>query len=110
MSKKIESLRNNLLFKLNAIGDYSTHKEIWDAFYEYEKELRHPAVIIGFRKRYFFDGALWYKQDEGKKLEIMTNEEIEVMKENTVEGQWLLDGKFQYRTDIRTWVTKEIWV
>jgi hypothetical protein len=40
----------------------------------------------------------------------MTNEEIEVMKKNTVEGQWLLDGKFEDRTDIRTWVTEENWV
>jgi hypothetical protein len=45
MNKKLEGLRNNLLFKLNAIGDYSTHKEMWDAFYEYEKELRQPAVM-----------------------------------------------------------------
>jgi len=43
MNKKLEGLRNNLLFKLNAIGDYSTHKEMWDAFYEYEKKLRQPA-------------------------------------------------------------------
>jgi hypothetical protein len=58
-------------------------------------------------KRYFFDGIFWYKKDEGKKLEIMTNDEIEVMKKNTVEGQWLLDGKFENRTDIRTLVTEE---
>jgi hypothetical protein len=30
------------------------------------------------------------------------------MKKNTVEGQWLLDGKFEERTDIRTWVTEEM--
>jgi hypothetical protein len=48
-----------------------------------------------------------YKHDEGKKLQIITNEEIEVMEKNTVEGQWLLDGKFENRTDIRTWVTDE---
>lgn len=45
MNKKLEGLRNNLLFKLNAIGDYNTHKEMWDAFYEYEKELHQPAVM-----------------------------------------------------------------
>jgi hypothetical protein len=73
-------------------------------------ELGISDVIPSFRKRYFFDGIFWYKRDEGKKLEIMTNEEIEVMKKNTVEGQWLLDGKFEDRTDIRTWVTEENWV
>jgi hypothetical protein len=32
------------------------------------------------------------------------------MKKNTVEGQWLLDGKFEERDDIRTWITEENWV
>jgi len=45
MNKKIKGLRNNLLFKLNAIGNYSTHKEMWDAFYEYEKELSQFGVM-----------------------------------------------------------------
>jgi len=44
MNKKLEGLRNDLLFKLNAIGDYNTHKEMWDTFYEYEKELRKHDV------------------------------------------------------------------
>lgn len=66
-------------------------------------------VIPSFRRRYFFDGMFWYKKDEGKKLEILNYKEIEVMFENTVEGQWL-DGEFQERTDIRTWVTEENWV
>jgi hypothetical protein len=75
-----------------------------------DKKLHISDVIPSFRKRYFFNGIFWEKQDEGKRLEIMTNEEIEVMKKNTVEGQWLLDGKFEDRTDIRTWVTEENWV
>jgi hypothetical protein len=74
------------------------------------EKLHISDVIPSFRKRYFFNGMFWYKQDEGKRLEIMTNEEIDVMKKNTVEGQWLLDGKFEDRTDIRTWVTEENWV
>jgi hypothetical protein len=32
-------LRNNLLLELNAIGDYKSHKKLWDAFYAYEEEL-----------------------------------------------------------------------
>jgi hypothetical protein len=72
-----------------------------------DKKLHISDVIPSFNKRYFFDGIFWYKKDEGKKLEIMTNDEIEVMKKNTVEGQWLLDDKFENRTDIRTWVTEE---
>ena len=75
-----------------------------------DKKLHISDVIPSFRKRYFSNGMFWYKQDEGKRLKIMTNEEIEVMKKNTVEGQWLLDGKFENRTDIRTWVTEENWV
>ncbi len=67
-------------------------------------------VIPNFRRRYFFDGIFWYREDEGKKLEILTYKEIEVMKKNTVEGQWFKDGEFQERTDIRTWVTEEPWV
>ena len=43
MNNKLEGLRNNILFKLNAIGDYNTHKDMWDAFYEYEKELLQNA-------------------------------------------------------------------
>jgi hypothetical protein len=68
-----------------------------------DEKLHISDVIPGFRKRYFFDGIFWYKQDEGKGLEIMTDEEIVVMKKNTIEGQWLLDGKFEDRTDIRTY-------
>ena len=67
-------------------------------------------VMPRFRKRYFFDGIFWYKKDEGKGIEKLNDEEIEIMKTNTVEGQWLLDGTFEERTDIRTWVTKENWI
>jgi hypothetical protein len=74
------------------------------------EKLYKSNVMPSFRKRYFFDGIFWYKENEGKELEIMTNEEIEIMVENTVEGQWLLDGKFENRTDIRTWVSEKNWV
>ena len=74
------------------------------------EKLHISDVIPSFRRRYFFDGLFWYKRDEGKGIEMLNNEQIEVMKKNTVEGQWLLEGKFEERTDIRTWITEENWV
>ena len=75
-----------------------------------DKKLHISDVIPSFHRRYFFDGIFWYKKDEGKRLEILDDEQIDIMKKNTVEGQWLLDGKFEKRTDIRTWTTTENWV
>jgi hypothetical protein len=75
-----------------------------------DKKLHISDVIPSFRRRYFFDGIFWYKKDDGKGLEMLNNEQIEIMKKNTIEGQWLLDGKFEERTDIRTWITEENWV
>lgn len=75
-----------------------------------DKKLHISDVIPNFRRRYFFDGIFWYKKDEGKRIEMLNDEQIEIMKKNTVEGQWLLDGKFEERTDIRTWTTEENWV
>jgi len=75
-----------------------------------DEKLHLSIVIPSFRRRYFFDGIFWYKKDDGKGIEMLNNEQIKVMKKNTVEGQWLLDGKFEERTDIRTWITEENWV
>jgi hypothetical protein len=75
-----------------------------------DKKLHIPDVAPSFRRRYFFDGNFWYKKDDGKRIERINQEQIDIMKKNTIEGQWLLDGKFQNRTDIRTWVTEENWV
>ena len=38
--KTTEQLRNELIFQLNAIGNYETHKDMWDAFYRYEEHLK----------------------------------------------------------------------
>ena len=75
-----------------------------------DKQLDIPVAIPSFRRRYFFDGNFWYKKDDGKGIEQINQEQIDIMKKNTVEGQWLLDGKFEDRTDIRTWITEENWV
>ena len=74
------------------------------------EKLHISDVIPSFHRRYFFDGIFWYKKDEGKGIEMINDKQIEIMKKNTVEGQWLLDGKFEERTDIRTWITEENWV
>jgi len=76
-----------------------------------DKKLHISDVIHSFHRRYFFDGIFWYKRcDITGKLLQLDNFQINVMIKNTVEGQWLLDGKFEDRTDIRTWVTEENWV
>ena len=75
-----------------------------------DKQLDIIVVIPSFRRRYFFDGNFWYKKDDGKGIEQINEEQIDIMKKNTVEGQWLLDGKFEERDDIRTWITEENWV
>ena len=66
----------------------------------------YPVFVEGI----FLMVSFGIKKDEGKGIEMLNNEQIEVMKKNTVEGQWLLDGKFEERTDIRTWITEENWV
>lgn len=63
-----------------------------------------------YNRRYFFNGTFWFKKDDGQRIEKLSPEETEIMKKNTVEGQWvsvLGEEKFQERTDIRTWVTNE---
>lgn len=60
-----------------------------------------------FRRRYYFDGYFWYKIDEGKKMEQLNQQHIDIMKRNTIEGQWVSDSEFQIRNDVRTWVTKQ---
>jgi benzoyl-CoA reductase/2-hydroxyglutaryl-CoA dehydratase subunit BcrC/BadD/HgdB len=40
----IKSLRNELLFKLNLVGSYETHKELWDSFYKYEEALNNAIT------------------------------------------------------------------
>lgn len=40
----IESLRSELLFKLNLVGSYETHKELWDSFYKYEEALTNAIT------------------------------------------------------------------
>jgi len=54
---KIQGLRNKLLWKLNTVGGYETHKEMWDAFYKYEEALKQeqeqkqgqtlPLAVVG---------------------------------------------------------------
>jgi hypothetical protein len=96
--EKLEEERNRS-FSYEPISDRSDEK------------LNISVVIPSFRRMYFFDGIFWYKRDDisGKLLQL-DNFQIDVMIKNTVEGQWLLDGKFEERTDIRTWVTEENWV
>lgn len=74
------------------------------------KKIHDVKEVVPFIKRYFFDGISWYKQDQHKKLEKLNQEQIDIMKKNTIDGQWLFDGNFEHRDDIRTWVTEENWV
>ena len=52
---KIQGLRNELLFNLNAVGSYETHKELWDAFYKYEEALS----IANVSKRTFTEDDVY---------------------------------------------------
>lgn len=43
----IKSLRNDLIFALNVVGNYKTHKKMWDAFYAYDNSVSIPVTRTG---------------------------------------------------------------
>lgn len=86
-------------------------KRLWKWFFgERKQQLDTPVIISNLRRRYFFDGNFWYKKDDGMGIEQINETQIKVMKKNTIEGQWVLNGHFQDRTDIRTWITEKKWI
>ena len=43
--------RAELILQLNRVGDYSTHKELWDAYYKFEELVKNcsiPVVVKSF--------------------------------------------------------------
>ena len=37
--------RAELIWQLNRVGDYSTHKELWDAYYKFEELVKVKKTI-----------------------------------------------------------------
>lgn len=60
------------------------------------------------RKRFYFNGVFWMtEKTKNGPLEIMSADEVMVMMQNTTAGQWLSNGKFESRHDIRTWTADQ---
>ena len=35
-----------LIWQLNKVGDYNTHKELWDAYYKLEEQVKNCSILL----------------------------------------------------------------
>lgn len=55
--------RAELIWQLNRVGDYSTHKELWDAYYKFEELVKNCSIpdVVG-QSEQLLDFIQWRKQ------------------------------------------------